>query len=153
MEFICTICLINKKQKGHIMCSFCKKDFEESVLESLESKKTPETLFQYAERMTQKNLNNYKAEYEALKNSLDAFWDQSCKEIKRDCKGIKLSKDNFLRAVRTRYKKLLEKAGQLKDFDKMEEHKKTIRNLQGQLNWFAKIKQQKQARAEKNAVA
>jgi len=154
MEFTCTICLINKKQKGHVMCSVCKEDFEQSVLKNLKSKKTPETLFQYAERVTQDNLSRYKIDYQSLRNSLNAFWNQSCKEIKRECRNIRLSKNNFLTAVRERYEELLKGVGQSEDLKRMKSLKDTIRILESQLDWFAKIKQLKQAKAErKDAVA
>jgi hypothetical protein len=144
-EFTCTICLTKSKQKGHMMCPDCKKDYEKFVLKMLESQKAPESIFQYTKRITQDNLSDCRKQLLDLTTSFDAFWDKACKEIKRDCSRVRLSKENFLSAVKVRYNLLIEKSHGLKAVEKMNLLKKNVCILGQQMNWFAKIEQQKQA--------
>ncbi len=147
-EFLCPVCMQERKKRGHLMGSECEKEYQEQVLQALQNHQTPEAELDYAQRQAEENLSSSQKELEEYKEKTSVCWDRAYKQIQWECRRIKLPKDKFLRAVKTRFAEILEKEGMSETAELIDILKKRIYDLGQQIQWYEKLRFRQQESEE-----
>ena len=147
-EFLCPVCMRERKKRGHLMGSECEKEYQEQVLQALQNHQTPETELDYAQRRAEENLSSSKKELEEYKEMSSVYWDEAYEEIQGECYRIKLPKNKFLQAVNTRFAEILKRAGISETAELIDILKKRIYDLGQQIQWYEKLRFRQQESEE-----
>jgi len=147
-KFLCPVCMKETKERGYLMGPECEKEYQEQVLQALQNHQIPETKLDYAQRRAEENSSSSKKEFEEYKEKTSAYWDEAYKQIRQECRRIKLPKDKFLRAVKTRFAEILEKEGMSETAGLIDILKKRIYDLDQQIQWYKKLRSRQQEAEE-----
>jgi len=139
--YMCPACCLGEtKEVGHVMGPACEERFQDEVLERLENHQPVEPELEYAIRLTQKNVSEQQAQLEELKSGSQTYWDQAYGEIQKECHKVKLPKEKFLGAVKTRFAEIMSNAGQSEIVAGIISIGEIISNLTNQLDWLQSLK-------------
>lgn len=152
-EFMCPVCMKEAKEPGHLMGPKCEEEHQKQMLQALQNHQTPEPELDYAQKQAVKNLIFSREQLKELKEKTSLPWAQAYEQIRRECHGAgRLSKENFLQAVKIRFAEILEKSGMSKTAELIEVLGKRIYDLKGQIQWYEKIRIREKESAEQKKV-
>lgn len=151
-EFMCPVCMKEAKEPGHLMGPECEENYQNEVVSALKNHQTPKSELDYAESRAVKNLIFSQGQLKELKEKTSIQWNQAYNQIRQESDGVRLSKENLLRAVKTRLAEILEKAGMSKTAELIEVLGKRIYDLKGQIQWYEKIRIRQKESAEQKKV-
>jgi len=139
--FMCPVCCLGEtKEAGHLMGPNCEERFQADVLEKLKHHQPVKTELDYAIGLTEGNIASQQEQLDELKNGSSTYWDQAYGEIQRECRGVRLPKEKFLQAVKTRFAEIMKNTGQPEIAEGIVSLGEIIANLNSQLDWLKSLK-------------